>query len=465
MLKKQDMSKRDQIGFYSLDDPVPQEHLLRDIDKYVDFNFIYELVEDKYDENNGRPSLDPVLLIKLPLIQYLYGIKSMRQTIKDIEVNVAYRWFLGLDMKDSVPHFSTFGKNYSRRFRGTDIFEQIFYGVLDQCVGAQLVDTSEVFVDGTHIKAHANNKKYESTDVTEESLFYIKSLQEEVEKDREKRLKKPLKRKIGSDLKVKKKKVSTTDNESGWFHKGEHKQVFAYATQVACDKNGWVLGYTTHPGNQHDSRTFIFLYDKLKSHFTLDKLIMDAGYKTPGIAHKLFEDDLIPVFPYKRPMTKKGFFKKYDYVYDEYFDRYICPNMKTLNYTTTNREGYKEYKSNPNDCSSCPFITSCTESKNKTKLIMRHLWEDEMERCEDIRHSLGMKQLYGIRKQTIERLFGTAKEFHGLRYTNMIGKEKMHMKIGLTFACLNIKKLAKILKLRDQKDSIFFAYFCVLIQK
>ncbi|KOO48815.1 transposase [Viridibacillus arvi] len=68
-------------------------------------------------------------------------------------------------------------------------------------------------------------------------------------------------------------------------------------------------------------------------------------------------------------------------------------------------------------------------------------------------------------RQTIERLFGTAKEFHGLRYMNMIGKEKMHMKIGLTFAGLNIKKLAKILKLRDQKDSIFFAYFCVLIQK
>lgn len=76
------MSKRDQIGFYSLDDLVPQEHLLRNIDKYFDFKFINELVEDKYDENNGRPSLDPVLLIKLPLIQYLYGIKSMRQTIE-----------------------------------------------------------------------------------------------------------------------------------------------------------------------------------------------------------------------------------------------------------------------------------------------------------------------------------------------------------------------------------------------
>ena len=75
------MSKRNQIGFYSLENLVPQEHLLRDIDKYVNFSFIYQLVEDKYDQSNGRPSLDSVMLIKLPLMQYLYGIKSMRQTI------------------------------------------------------------------------------------------------------------------------------------------------------------------------------------------------------------------------------------------------------------------------------------------------------------------------------------------------------------------------------------------------
>ena len=462
MLKKQDMSKRNQIGFYSLEDLVPKEHLLRDIDKYVDFNFIYKLVEDKYDELNGRPSIDPVLLIKLPLIQYLYGIKSMRQTIKDVEVNMAYRWFLGLDIEDAVPHFSTFGKNYSRRFRGTDIFEQIFYGILEQCIEAELVDTSEVFIDGTHIKAHANNKKYESNEVTEETLFYVESLQKEVEIDREKRLKKPLKRREESENQVKHKKISKTDDESGWFHKGEHKQVFAYAAQVACDKNGWVLGYTTHPGNQHDSRTFIDIYNKLQSHFTLDKLVMDAGYKTPGIAHLLFQNNLTPIFPYKRPMTKKGFYKKHDYVYDEYYDQYICPNMKILSYTTTNRDGYREYKSNTTDCSQCPLIAYCTESKEKRKLIQRHLWENDMERCEDIRHSLGMKAIYNNRKQTIERLFGTAKEFHGLRYTNLIGKEKMHMKIGLTFACLNIKKLAKMLKLRDLKGSIFLSILGIL---
>ena len=88
--------------------------------------------DEKYCPDNVRPSMDPVMLIKIPFIQYLYGIKSMRQTMKEIEVNVAYRWFLGLDMLDPVPHFSTFGKNYTRRFKDTDLFEHIFSKILEK---------------------------------------------------------------------------------------------------------------------------------------------------------------------------------------------------------------------------------------------------------------------------------------------------------------------------------------------
>ena len=106
--------KREQIQMFCMDDLVPQDHLLRLIDQAIDWSFIYDLVIDKYSADNGRPSMDPVMLIKIPFIQYLYGIRSMRQTVKEIEVNVAYRWFLGLEMMDKVPNFSTFGKNYTQ---------------------------------------------------------------------------------------------------------------------------------------------------------------------------------------------------------------------------------------------------------------------------------------------------------------------------------------------------------------
>lgn len=460
MMTKDTEQKREQVQIVCMDDLVPQNHLLRIIDKAIDWRFIYDLVEDKYSPDFGRPSMDPVVLIKIPFIQYLYGIRSMRQTMKEIEVNVAYRWFLGLEMQEPVPHFSTFGKNYTRRFKDTDLFEQIFSHILMECYKFKLVDPTEVFVDATHVKARANNKKMQKRIAHEEALFYEEMLKKEINEDRENHGKKPLKDKDddnnsgsgsdGGNTTGKEIKCSTSDPESGWFRKGEHKSVFAYAVETACDKHGWILGYTVNPGNLHDSRTFKGLYDKIKN-IGINTIIADAGYRTPAIAKLLLDDGITPLLPYKRPMTKEGFFNKREYVYDEYHDCYICPNDKVLNYSTTNKEGYREYKSCGYACASCQYLSQCTESRDHVKIVTRHVWEDYIEACEDIRHTLGMKELYSQRKQTIERLFGTAKENHGFRYTQLVGKARMEMKVGLTFACMNLKKLAGILRLREEK--------------
>ena len=452
-----------QMQIVSLEQLVPEDHLLRKIDAAVDFDFIYDLVEEKYSTETGRPSIDPVTLIKIPIIQYMFGIKSMRQTIKEIEVNVAYRWFLGLDFYDKVPHFSTFGKNYKRRFEGTDLFEQIFQQILMQCMKNDLVNTDTLFVDATHVKAAANRKKSKNILVAKKAArHYDEQLREEIDADRAAHGKKPLRDKDDDhkdddpgdssdgeltpleEAALKEQKQSTTDPESGWFHKGEHKDVFAYAVETACDENGWIIDYTIHPGNEHDSMTFPELYRKLKR-FSPGTLVMDAGYKNPPIAKMLLDDKVTPVFPYARPKTREGFFRKNEYVYDEYFDCYLCPNNQVLKYSTTNREGYREYKSDPQICRDCPYLEKCTQNKTHQKTVTRHIWQEYLEICEDIRHRRGMKELYGKRKETIERDFGTAKEHHGMRYTQQIGKEKMAMKVGLTFACMNMKKLANIL--------------------
>ncbi len=476
MMTKDADKKREQMIMFCMDDLIPQNHMLRMIEKAINWNFIYDLVEETYCLDNGRPSLDPVILIKIVFIQYLYGIKSMRQTIKEIEVNVAYRWFLGLDMLDPVPHFSTFGKNYTRRFKDTDLFEQIFSYILEQCMKFHLVDTSTIFIDSTHVKACANSKKMRNRIAHQEALWFEEELKKEINEDRKNHGKKPLKEKDDNDnapptsggrtseaehekpdKKGKEQKCSTIDPDSGWFHKGEHKQVFAYAVQTACDSNGWVLGYTIHPGNHHDSRTFIDIYNKIKE-LHPKKLGMDAGYKTPAIAQRTITDGIEPIFPYKRPQTKDGFFKKYEYVYDEYYDCYICPENKILSYATTNREGYREYKSKCNDCTNCPSRYRCSESKNGVKIVTRHVWEDYLERSEEIRHTTGNKEIYDLRKETIERIFGTAKEYHGFRYTQYIGKARMEMKTGLTFACMNLKKLAKILVIREERNTLIHGF-------
>lgn len=459
-----------QVEIVSMEDLVPDDHILRKIDRYVDFSFIYDLVEDKYSFDTGRPSIDPVMLIKIPMIQCMFGIKSMRQTIKEIEVNVAYRWFLGLGFHDAVPHFSTFGKNYTRRFAGTDLFEQIFSQILMQCMSRGLVETETLFVDSTHVKAAANKKKAKKVLVAKKTArYYEKELQEEIRKDREAHGKKPLKdNKPGSGglgtgrpeaTELKEKKVSTVDEESGWFHKGDHEEVFAYSVETACDIHGWITDYSIHPGNEHDSVTFPEIYEKVKKR-NPKNLVMDAGYKVPPIAKRLIEDGIRPILPYKRPMTKKGYLRKREYVYDEYYDCYLCPANEILKYSTTNRDGYREYKSNPAICAICPYLEKCTQSINHIKVVTRHVWAEYMEICEDIRHTPEAKELYGKRKETIERNFGTAKEHHGMRYTQLVGKAKMSMKVGLTYTCMNMKKLARILDRYDKKPGVDSSICC-----
>lgn len=197
MLRKAEKDNRKKKKTISIDDIVPKNHILREIDEAIDFRFIYDEVKGLYSEDNGRPPVEPVVLMKIVMIQYTFGIRSMRQTIKEIEVNVlnkvqfAYGWFLGYDMIEAIPHFTTFGKNYTRRFAGSGIFERIFEQILSEAVRCGFVDASEVFIDATHIKASANKKKSVNEAVKMEAKHYQSELIAEIQSDREAHGKKP----------------------------------------------------------------------------------------------------------------------------------------------------------------------------------------------------------------------------------------------------------------------------------
>lgn len=450
MYMKKDRGQQKQIRFVSIEDLVPEDHILRDIDRTIDFSFIYEEVKGLYAaEDWGKPGIDPVSLFKIVFIQYLFGIRSMRRTIKEIEVNNAYRWFIGYNIGEKIPHFSTFGKNYVRRFKDTDIFQKIFQHILQEAVNVGFVDASAVFIDGTHIKASANKHKATQAVVDKQVRNYQKQLDKEIEEDRLEHGKKPLKDNDDDDgetppaPETKTIKQSTTDPESGVFHKGEHEKCFAYVANTACDRHNFILDFVLGPGNVHDSVMFDSLYEKVISKFPeINVVAVDAGYKTPWIMKQIIDSKRIPSVPYKRPMTKEGFFKKYEYVYDEYYDCFICPNNKVLNYSTTNRDGYREYKSNPCICEHCDKRSQCTQSKSHQKVVQRHLWEDYMELAEDYRHTPEYRDIYKLRSQTIERVFADAKEKHAMRYTQMRSLRKVTMQVALTFACMNLKKLA-----------------------
>ena len=298
--------------------------------------------------------------------------------------------------------------------------------------GAGYLSPEAVFIDGTHIKANANMKKAVKKAVPDAAKVYEEQLMKEINEDRETHGKKPFNDKNDKtggnsfdkneteeaaekstkkstnfeNAKTKEVTVSTTDSECGVFHKGEHKKCFAYAAQTACDKHGYIMDVTLNPGNVHDSVAFDGLYDRLTSRFQEIKYaVIDAGYKTPWIAKKVIDDGRIPVLPYKRPMGKDGFFRPYEYVLDEYYDCVLCPQDQVLNYSTTNRDGYREYISKGYICQSCPSRNKCTDNAKFEKTVTKHIWLGYLEQVEDIRHTLGMKELYDKRKETIERVF------------------------------------------------------------
>ncbi len=454
---------RDQVTMMvSLEELVPQEHLLRKIEETVNFEKIYEFVEELYCQDNGRPSVDPVVLFKMVLIQHLYGLPSLRRTAAEVEVNIAYRWFLGYGLTEETPHFSTLSYNFRHRFTGETV-DKIFQWVLSEVADAGYLTPTAVFIDGTHIKASANNKKKIQDEVPVAAKRYAKELMEEVNKDRDEHGRKPFddddhkptkpgtnmsKKKLArlkkQQKKMKKVTKSTTDPDCGMFVKGDHKKQFAYEAHTACDKNGFVLETVVTAGNVHDSVAFDDVYDKVVEQFPqVETIVADSAYKTPHICKKVFDDNRVLSTAYKRPLTMKGGHEWWKYVYDEYYDCVICPEYKILSYSTTNRDGYREYKCDSTVCAQCPTRHLCTNSKDCIKIVTRHVWKDYEELAEDARHTPKYAELYSKRKQTIERVFADAKEKHAMRYTHYRGLAQVSNWVRLKFAAMNLQKFAK----------------------
>lgn len=180
------------LEIVSLDGLVPKDHLLRKIDAAIDFSFIHDRVAGLYCPDNGRPALDPTLMFKALFIGYLFGIRSERQLMREIEVNVAYRWFLGLQLTDPVFDASTLSQNRRRRYHDTAVAQDIFDAIVTQAIAKGLVDGTVLYTDSTHLKANANKNRYEEKVVAKSRADYWEALDAAVAQDRVEHGMKPL---------------------------------------------------------------------------------------------------------------------------------------------------------------------------------------------------------------------------------------------------------------------------------
>lgn len=437
-----------QLEMICIDSLVPKDHLLRLIDEHVDFSFIIEKVRPYYSENKGRPALDPILLFKMMLIGYLYGIRSERQLEQEIILNAAFRWFLGLGFSDSVPDHSTISWNRTKRFAGTNVFQDIFDEVVHLAIHHRMVAGRVLISDSTHIQANANKNNYTIQVVQETPQEYLGELENAINEDRMTHGKKPLPptQEVTEEKKV---KVSTTDPDSGYMMRKGKPEGFFYLDHRTVDhKFNIITDVFVTPGNVNDSTVYIERLTRQIETFgfskTLEAVALDSGYMTPYICMKTLSMNLFPVIAERSAPTKEGTLPKANFSYNKENDSYLCPMGEKLTYTTTNRSGFREYKSDAAVCEACPLLEQCTATKKQRK-IQRHIWEDFKEQVVQNKQSENGIAVYKLRSQTIERSFADAKELHGLRRCRFRGIEKTREQAMMTAIAQNLKKIARYL--------------------
>ena len=448
------------MEFVCIDNLVPEDHILRQVEKYIDFSFVRDRMEPLYCLNNGRPAIDPVVLFKMLFIGYFFGIRSERQLIKEIQVNIAYRWFLGYGLQDKIPHSSTISQNRRRRFNGSDVFREMFDDVVLLALKKGYIEGKTLFTDSTHLKANANKQKFNKKIVSKNTKSYLEDLEKSIDLDRKDHGKKPLRPKDPPpDSETKEIKESKTDPDAGFMHRDRKPQGFFYLDHRTTDnKHNMITDVFVTPANIYDSLVYMnrLDYQREKFNFNVLEVGLDAGYNTPDICQGLYERDIFGVVGYRRPGGLKGRFRKNKFVYRQEEDCYICPQGKRLEYRTTNRNGYREYASNTSICVNCPSLMRCTQSRNHQKVITRHVWGDSHDLINSNRYTERGKYIKQRRSETVERSFADAKQLHGYRYARFRGKSKVENQCLLTAIVQNIKKMVKLAENLNPENAIIF---------
>ena len=227
-----------------LSELIPENHLLRKINQMISFDFIYDLVAPYYPAN-GRPSVDPVSMFKMLLVGYLYGVKSERRLVQEVQLNIAYRWFCGFELTDKIPDHSTFSKTRLRKWNESRLFQEVFWEIIRRCVKSGVGDGKELTADETYLPANVSKDSWIDTEVEAElsMQIYLDRLDKELSKQP------GFKRPPAQTLR-KRRTTSKTDPDSGCINHGKKNGIgYLMETTVDC-KCGIVTGVDVYPANE-----------------------------------------------------------------------------------------------------------------------------------------------------------------------------------------------------------------------
>ena len=437
---------------FSLEEHVPQGHLLRSIDRFVDLSSIRVHLTDFYS-NTGLPSVDPELLIRMLLVGYCFGIRSERRLCEEVQLNLAYRSFCRLDLTDRILDHSTFSKNHHGRFRESDLLRQVFEATVAPCMEEGPVGGQGFAVDASLITANVQKqnssnpdewatREIDPSDAPRAVREYLDTLDDEA---------------FGAATTAKPKFIAHSDPASQWTAARKGPAFFGYSNNYLIDTDhGIIVDVDASRSNKTaEVGAMRKMIDRTKERFGLkpDWVAADTAYgASDNLVWLALKRKILPFIPvFDKSERKDGTWSRSDFTWDPDNDRYLCPEDKVLKRTRQYhkdprnkqpRTGRRKYRASKMVCSICPSKQKCCP-KVDARSVTREQFEEVREFAK-LCEASPFNPTAQRRRKKVEMLFAHLKRILGLGRLRLRGPCGVQDEFTLAAAAQNLRKLAKL---------------------
>jgi transposase len=439
---------------FRLDEIVPADHLVRQIDGVLDLGWVHKELAPYYS-HTGRPSIDPVLMIRMLIVGYVFAIRSERQLCSEVQVNLAYWWFCKLGIEDGIPDHSVFSRARHERFRQSDALRRVFEGVVAKCIVAGLVGGEGFSIDASLIRADAGKKKRvpgnqpiawppteEASRAVREYLAALDAAHNDAETSG------------GSsngsgDTGKPPKEVSLTDPQAAWVARKNTDPFFAYDANYLIDNKAGIIvdAEGTRANRIAEIAITETMIERVKERFDLRprRLAGDTVYGAVRHLKWLVDRNITPHIPvWDKSARSDGTFSRADFVFDRSRNIYICPNGRLLHTTGTVIDGSTlRYRASKFDCDACAFKMKCCPH-TPARQVPRDLHEDARDVARALAKTGAFEQSRRERKK-VEMRFAHMKRILRLDRLRLRGLSGAKDEVLLTATAQNLRRLVKFL--------------------
>ena len=431
--------------FYSfcLDDAVPDDHSVRAIAAVLDLSWVHGELEPYYS-TLGRPSIDPTLMIRMLIVGYVFAIRSERALCREVQVNLAYRWFCGLSIEDRLPDHSAFSRARNERFRDSDIFRSVFERVVEACIAAGLVGGEGFAVDASLIAADANKqrsipgKDWDKSRSLEKASRAVKEYLVTLDDAA-----------FGAASDKVPKFVSPSDPAAQWTGAMRGPAFFAYADNYLIDvRFGVIMDVEASRAiRQAEVSAAKTMIERTEERFDIKpkRLAADTAYGSgPNLNWLVKDKDIAPHIPViDKSKREDGTFSREDFTFDKERNVYVCPAGKLLTTTGTVIDGETlRYLASTSDCRDCPLKVQCCP-KAPFRTIPRSIYEEARDVARALAKTKAFEQSRRERKR-VEMLFAHLKRILRLVRLRLRGPHGAQFEFTLAAVAQNLRRLAKL---------------------